>query len=392
MARIRKRGKKWSYEIRRSGFESIHGSNFATKKEASDEARRVEYELEQGIYNFSVSESVDNEAGEDYKLVDLFDEWLEVEILPQRLDVDTKKRYIRRRDILKEYFGEQVVSTLLRSQYQRFINDYGKRYEINEVGRMNANVRKAIDFALADKKKIDDSFLKSIKLISQKESKHPDLKFLHSREDYERLMEYLLYILDYRKSVVPHIIYFQFAVGLRPAEALALKWEDVDFENQEIYTKVRWSSRKHEIVPPKNDHYYRKINQRNPSIRKVPMNKQVTQVLKDLKKEQDKLLRLLRQKNPDNFVFFQIGAKWAVPDESTLNTKLKKILKELEIEPIISVYGARHTYGSIKVQEGVPIEVVSKWFGHKDTSTLRQTYLHLLRETKDEWNEIEKNK
>lgn len=100
----------------------------------------------------------------------------------------------------------------------------------------------------------------------------------------------------------------------------------------------------------------------------------------------------MRQKNPDNFVFFQIGAKWAVPDESTLNTKLKKILKELEIEPIISVYGARHTYGSIKVQEGVPIEVVSKWFGHKDTSTLRQTYLHLLRETKDEWNEIEKNK
>ncbi len=64
----------------------------------------------------------------------------------------------------------------------------------------------------------------------------------------------------------------------------------------------------------------------------------------------------------------------------------------MEIDPIITSYGARHTYGSIKVREGVPLEVLAKWFGHKDTTMLRETYIHLLQETKDEWAEIEKGK
>lgn len=56
------------------------------------------------------------------------------------------------------------------------------------------------------------------------------------------------------------------------------------------------------------------------------------------------------------------------------------------------MYGAtRHTYGSIKVQEGVPLEVLAKWFGHKDTIILRETYIHLMKERKDEWFEKEKN-
>lgn len=56
----------------------------------------------------------------------------------------------------------------------------------------------------------------------------------------------------------------------------------------------------------------------------------------------------------------------------------------------ITAYGARHTYGSVKVQEGVPLEVLAKWFGHKDTSMLRSIYIHLLDETKNEWFEREK--
>ena len=64
----------------------------------------------------------------------------------------------------------------------------------------------------------------------------------------------------------------------------------------------------------------------------------------------------------------------------------------MKIEPLITSYGARHTYGSVKVREGVPLEVLAKWFGHKDTTMLREIYIHLLQETKDEWAEIEKRK
>lgn len=43
----------------------------------------------------------------------------------------------------------------------------------------------------------------------------------------------------------------------------------------------------------------------------------------------------------------------------------------------ITAYGARHTYGSVKVQEGVPLEVLAKWFGHKDTSMLKSIYIYI---------------
>lgn len=48
----------------------------------------------------------------------------------------------------------------------------------------------------------------------------------------------------------------------------------------------------------------------------------------------------------------------------------------------ITAYGARHTYGSVKVQEGVPLEVLAKWFGHKDTSMLRSIYTFIGRDKK----------
>lgn len=384
MARVRKRGDTWSFEIAKNKkHPAVSKSGFKTRKLAEKEARRVEVLLEEGRYS---------ESQVELTLGELFDKWLTVEIEPQNLDIETKKRYRKRKKWIDDYFGDILVTQILRSQYQMFLNKYGEHYEINEVGRMNANIQKAVEFAKADLLDIDDRFLLNIKLNSQKRPKDVDKKYLHSRSDYDRVIEYLLLYMDYRKSVVPYIIYFQFEIGLRPGETLALTWPDIDFENQEVYTHSRWSSSKHKIVPAKNDHLYRKLNRRNPSVRRVPVSFRAMQVFRELKEIQDKILNLLGLENPDQFVFFQIGAKWPVPDESTLNSKLKKILKELKIEPLITVYGARHTYGSVKVQEGVPLEVLAKWFGHKDTSTLRETYIHLLEETRDEWFEWEKNR
>lgn len=173
-------------------------------------------------------------------------------------------------------------------------------------------------------------------------------------------------------------------------ELIALTWPDFDFDNQEVYTHRRWSSSKQQFVPAKNAHFYRRLGLKNPSKRRCPFNNQVLEVFQELKTLQEKLLKLLKVENKEQFVFFQIGAKRPVPDESTLNTCLKRILKKLQIEPVITVYGGRHTYGSIKVQEGVPLEVLARWFGHKDTTTLRETYIHLLEETRDEWFEREK--
>lgn len=216
----------------------------------------------------------------------------------------------------------------------------------------------------------------NIKLNSKKNPRDIETKFLKSRADYDSVIEYLLLFMDYRKTVVDFIIYILFKVGLRPAEAICLTWDNIDFKNQELFTKGRWDSVHHRLSPPKNDHYYKKINQPNPSVRYIPFDKEVKRVLLKLKKQQEMTCQVLGLKNENNYLFYQVGTKWDLPDESTVNKRVKKIIRELGITPIITAYGARHTYGSVKVQEGVPLEVLAKWFGHKDTSMLRSIYIY----------------
>lgn len=84
--------------------------------------------------------------------------------------------------------------------------------------------------------------------------------------------------------------------------------------------------------------------------------------------------------NGKDFVFHQFELKHPAPNESTVNKDFKRVLKKLDIEPLITLYGAWHTYGSIKVQEGVSLEVLTKCFGHKDTIILRETYVRLIKE------------
>ncbi len=53
---------------------------------------------------------------------------------------------------------------------------------------------------------------------------------------------------------------------------------------------------------------------------------------------------------------FTSGEKWKLPEETTVNKKVKKIITELTITPLITVYGARHTYGSVKGSRRSSIE------------------------------------
>ncbi|MGT2888362.1 tyrosine-type recombinase/integrase [Streptococcus didelphis] len=382
MARVRKRGKTYSYEIKRAGKVVAHDSGFKTKREADKVAKEIEVQLDSKL---------DYRLQPEMSLVELFQSWLDVEIFSQNIQSQTKKKYEKRKRKIEEFFGDMKASDIVRSKYQSFINWYGESYEINELGRMNANISKAVEFAKADRLMIDDRFLLNIKLNSQKLPKEDELKFLKSKSDYDKVLDYLLMFLDYRKTVVDFIIFILFKVGFRPAECIALTWKNVDFENQEIFTNSRWNSVHHKIVPPKNDHYYKRINRPNPSVRYVPFDKEVKEVLQKLKKQQVMICKVLGIKNDNDYVFFQAGSKWELPDESTVNKRVKKIIKELSITPVITAYGARHTYGSVKVQEGVPLEVLAKWFGHKDTAMLRSIYIHLLDETKNEWFEKEKN-
>ncbi|MFZ2746269.1 MAG: tyrosine-type recombinase/integrase, partial [Lactococcus raffinolactis] len=59
----------------------------------------------------------------------------------------------------------------------------------------------------------------------------------------------------------------------------------------------------------------------------------------------------------------------------------------LNITPLLSTKGARHTYGSVLLHRGIDMGVIAKLLGHKDISMLIEVYGHILRETLDAGND-----
>ncbi|HHK7421678.1 TPA: tyrosine-type recombinase/integrase, partial [Streptococcus pneumoniae] len=65
---------------------------------------------------------------------------------------------------------------------------------------------------------------------------------------------------------------------------------------------------------------------------------------------------------------------------ATVNKAIKVMLKELQIFPLITTKGARHTYGSYLWHNNIDLGVIAKILGHKDISMLIDVYGHTLEE------------
>lgn len=56
------------------------------------------------------------------------------------------------------------------------------------------------------------------------------------------------------------------------------------------------------------------------------------------------------------------------------------LMTELEIYPIITPYGARHTRVSYLHAMGIPDDVIARYMGHANLQEFYATYHHLLEE------------
>lgn len=356
----KQRGKKrlWSFSIRERSKSLLHRSGFKTKREAKIEAEKVLHKLNTG----SVLRS-------NMTLSELYQEWLDLKILPSSRSEVTKKKYIMRKKVIERLFGDKPVSKIKPSEYQKIMNDYGKKVSRNFLGRLNSSIRASIQMAIADKVVIED-FTAYVELFSSKSGQAVDEKYLHTEYDYQKVLTYLREKFDYDRSIVPYIIYFLFKTGMRFAELIALTWNDIDEVNVQVKTYRRYNTSIHKFTPPKN----------KTSVRIVPITPDMLDLLNSLKKLQAQANKSLNIVNKDSLVFQHYGYAHAVPDIATVNKAIKVILMELDIFPIITTKGARHTYGSYLWHNNIDLGVIAKILGHKDISMLVEVYGHTLEE------------
>lgn len=350
--------KLWAYTIRQGNKSLEYQSGFKTKKEAKLIAEKILHKINTGSV-----------IRQNMSLPELYQEWLDLKILPSNKSQQTKDKYIMRKNIIKRLFGSKPISKIKASEYQKIMNDYGQTVSRNHLGRLNSNIRSCIKMAIADKIFIED-FTYSVELFSNKKGQDSSDKYLHTVEDYKIVMDYLVQKWDYSKSIVPYIIFFLFKTGLRYGELVALTWDDIDFNKEIISTYRRYNTSIHQFTPPKN----------KPSVRKIPITRELVKVFKQLKKSQAKVNKELGLINPYNLVFQHFGYQHDIPDIATVNKAMKTMLLELDIRPLITTKGARHTFGSYLWHNDIDLGVIAKILGHKDIAMLVEVYGHTLEE------------
>lgn len=182
---------------------------------------------------------------------------------------------------------------------------------------------------------------------------------------------------------------FMYLMGTRKGEALALTWQDVDFERQEVRinkslnrkkpeqgmeiilasnptpSSMGWhilNGRSYEITTPKNI----------TSNRKVWMTELVVKTLTDLRAESERDYDFAET----DFVF---GGKLPLSDQ-TVRRRMDQYADKAGIKRI-RVHDLRHSHASLVISKGLKIEdliLLSKRLGHRDVKETLNTYSHLF--------------
>lgn len=181
--------------------------------------------------------------------------------------------------------------------------------------------------------------------------------------------------------------------GMRVGEVLGLRWEDIDFENNEIsvnhiilfYSKGKGKGSANKINPPKT----------KSSRRIVPMLPQVKEALLKEKERQD-LLGIKCNSTIDgytNFIF--LNNKGLVLDYKKLNHRLESISKEINKDihengdpkaeefPHLHNHMLRHTFATRMREAGADMKATSEMLGHEGILITLKTYTDASREFKN---------
>lgn len=365
VASYRQRGKNklWDYRIfDKTGKVVATNSGFKTKREAMNEAQEKERKLFQSNY----LAKFDSKAS----LYDLWKDWYELVILPSEKAKSTKDGYYFRGKMIEKIFSDIPAVQITHKEYQIRLNEYGEKVTKDHVSRLNADIKTVVKFSKRSGLVMND-FTDGAKIFGLAGGDIED-KYLHSISDYKGLLSHLRSKFNYRESVMSYLLYFLFKTGFRVGEGMAVCWSDIDFENKTIKTYRRFSGDRQVFTPPKT----------KTSIREIPVDDKLLQVLKDFKEEQSKVLFDREDLNKEDLVFYD--RRYRIPTNAGLNKYLRVCLSELGIgSQEMSATSGRHTYGSYLLAQGVDIWVVAKLMGHKDIQQLIKTYGHVLQEVID---------
>ena len=162
--------------------------------------------------------------------------------------------------------------------------------------------------------------------------------------------------------------------GLRREEAIGLKWQNIDFDNDTflIAHTVTETSVDGHLQVVKED-----LTKNSSSYRSLPLVAPVKELLLGKKKSIQEYRKLFRKsyyrKDSDYVCVNEIGE---LMKPRTLSDNFKRIIRQNNIRNL-RLYDCRHTAASLMLKNGVNMKQIQMILGHSDYATTANIYSHL---------------
>jgi integrase len=377
MAYFRKRGDKWSYTID-TGIDSQGKrkqktkSGFKTKKDAQNAAAADQKDLVDGLY---IEES-------DVIFCDFCKEWLKL------YSESVKESTIRVREhelgCLSFYFEKMQLRKISKKAYQNALVDLRNRgYANNTIAGIHGTgkmlFKKAREFDLIKKNPTEYAKPPRAKTTIE-EIEHSDElpKYLEKKE-----LSLFLKNAHEKGLESDYVIFLLFAyTGMRVGELCALKWSDVNFDDNTIsITKTYYNpsnrTKDFKLQTPKT----------TSSIREIDIADIVTKELGKHQAAQNRLKMQYRKTYHDeNFVFANTERKYIGYPRYIKKVELRmtRLLIISNLNEALTPHSLRHTHTSLLAEAGVGLYEIMERLGHSDDDTTKKVYLHVTQSMKKE--------
>lgn len=300
----------------------------------------------------------------DILFADYMEKWLD--IIKSSVAVPTFASYSTTvKKIVAPYFREKEVTlkNLTAKDIQEFYLSELERVSPSSVIHYHANIHKALKYAV----KID---LIDVNPADKVERPKKD-RYVGSFYDADEVNA-LFEAAKGSKLELP--ILFGAFYGLRRSEAIGLKWDAIDFDQNTITIRHTVTSCD---LDGKRVLVASDTTKTKSSMRTLPLVPFMRERLLALKEEQKENRRLCgRSYIKDYLEYVCVNEIGDLIKPHYVTESFPKLLKANGLRHI-RYHDLRHSCASLLLANGVPMKQIQEWLGHSDFSTTANIYAHL---------------
>ena len=215
-----------------------------------------------------------------------------------------------------------------------------------------------------------------VKLPKRLERKKSDIRFF-TQEEVDMICNECISKYGNGKQIyrLGHAVIVLIYTGMRIGELLGLKWEDISYAEKTAKVRDSVVLVKDRSRIDDNSPKYKLLEQEtvktDSSERIILLNKKAISALKEIQSFNGRHTHVMANSNE----------KILIP--RNFDRMLRNILERCRLEPC-GAHVLRHTFASMLFKNGVDVKTVSTLLGHSDVSVTYNTYIHLIKEQKQQ--------